>query len=170
LRLALFCDSWLSKYTYVGNHHLGAVFRCKSNVTEWGIEWKEDNDGKVRILPNLVRGGSVHVKTGLDVLEMQGLDDATVLLVIEEKLRISKSVRVYGLILDYSSMKLALCKTCTEMGLLFCKDSVPKWTPRQLETQWDLIEEARVEVMSQDVDGELKKQSFTKQLLYARIK
>ena len=39
-------------------------------------------------------------------------------------------------------MSLALCKTCTELGLLLLKNDILRWTPAHLQEQWNLILEA----------------------------
>lgn len=143
IKLAPFVDGWVHRFTYVGDLSPGAVYRCQSNVTAWGIEWKKETDERIRVVPRLVSDKRVNVSTGLDVLEMQGLDDKSVLLVIEENIAKSERSNIYGIILDYSKMDLELCKTCVDNGFLHCKNNIPKWTPRQMKTQWDLIEEAR---------------------------
>ena len=73
---------------------------------------------------------------------MQGLTTDLVLLVIEEQVPKSKQKKIYGCILDYSKISLALCKTCTERGLLLSKNDSGRWSPKHLNEQWNMIQEA----------------------------
>jgi len=85
-KLAIFTDTWVHTFQYSGDHCLaGAVFRCNLKVTAWRIEWKEGLDGSVLILPKLKYKEKVHLTFGLNVLEMQGLDNYSAFLVILEK-------------------------------------------------------------------------------------
>jgi len=70
---------------------------------------------------------------GLNILEMHGLDEKNMLLVIKEKMAKSKHLRIYGCILDYNKMDLFLYCTCIECGLLFYKNNIPQWNLQQMK-------------------------------------
>ena len=149
MKLVAFYDGWIHHYVYKGDLSLGAVYRCQKHVIEWGIEWKEEG-GVARVAPKFCSQTSFHTPTsnlthGLTVIEMQGLDYNTVLLVIEEQVPKSERSKIYGCVFDYSKMSLALCKTCTELGLLLSKNDILRWTPAHLHEQWNLILEALVD-------------------------
>lgn len=67
------------------------------------------------------------------------------LLVVEEKVPGSEGTRIYGLILDYSTMQLSHCESMLEQSLLEPKGDCPQWSPREMKVVWGLIEEARRE-------------------------
>lgn len=95
------------------------------------------------ILPMLVNGNMRHPETGLSILEMQGLDSNTALLVVEEKALKSEECITYGLILDYAKMSLDLCEIVTSKGCLMTKDSTahPSWSPVDMKVHWQILEE-----------------------------
>ncbi len=126
MKLAPYCDGWVHTFRYVGKLHPAAVYRCLNKVTEWGVQWKQEADGRVRIVPKLMNDMKVHRDTGLEIQEMQGLDNDTVLLVIEEKVPGSGGTRIYGLILDYSTMELSHCESLLSQALLDTKDDILK--------------------------------------------
>ena len=136
VKLVAFCDGWIHRYVYKGDLSFGAVYRCQKHVIEWGIEWKEEG-GVARVAPKFCSQTSFHTPTsnlthGLTVIEMQGLDYNIVLLIIEEQVPKSERSKIYGCVLDYSKMSLALCKTCTDLGLLLSKNDILRWTPAHL--------------------------------------
>ena len=75
-------------------------------------------NGKVVICPQLEYNGKSHTTTGLDVLEVQGLNNATALVVIEEVIPKTQDSIKYGFILDYAKMKLKMCQTIMRKEIL----------------------------------------------------
>ena len=74
--------------------------------------------GKVVICPQLEYNGKRHATTGLDVLEVQGLNNATTLMVIEEVIPKTQDFIEYKFILDYAKMKVEMSATITRKGML----------------------------------------------------
>ena len=84
----------------------------------------------------------VHSTIGLRALELQGIDNETVVLVVEERLPKSDRSISYGLILDLAKLRMNLCATLTEKGLLYFLEDKALWTPKHIREQWDQIEES----------------------------
>ena len=74
---------------------------------------------------------------------MQGLDNSTALLVIQEKIPKSDESITYGLILDYAKMNLEMCETITHQGMLNKRDDSHFWSPDEMSMEWDIIDEQR---------------------------
>ena len=145
MKLDPFCDGWAHRYAYKGDLSPGAIYHCNKNVTEWGIEWIEEEGGVSRVAPKLHKEDTSNQTHGLTIIEMQGLDENTVLLVIEEQVPKSKRSRIYGCILDYSKLNLELCKSCTRLGLLHSKKDSKRWTPKLMLEQLNMIQEVLAE-------------------------
>jgi len=77
-------------------------------------------DKSIVVCPKLNYLDKGHLMTGLNVLELQGLDNSTRLLVVEEKLPKSNESIKYGLILDYTTISFKIYKTITTKGMLNC--------------------------------------------------
>jgi len=114
----MFIDNMVYKYQYNGNHFPTTVFQCNYKVTVWGLEWMELLDKIIVICPKLNYMGKEYPTTGLNVLELQGLHNSTTLLVIVEIIPKSNESIKYGLILDYETMSLKMCKTMMVRGML----------------------------------------------------
>lgn len=80
---------------------------------------------------------------GLSVVELQGIDNETAVLVVEERLPKSARCITYGLILDLSKLSLEECQTLTAKGYMFFPEDRTLWTPRHLQEQWDQLDEER---------------------------
>ena len=85
--------------------------------------------GRAIILPILANASRVHSTIGLNAVKLQGLDNDTVVLVMEEKLPKSDRSITYGLILDLAKLKTSMCLTLTEKGLLYFPEDRAQWTP-----------------------------------------
>ena len=96
-------------------------------------------------MPMLGNDTRVHSAIGLSAVELQGIDNETVVLVVEEKLPKSNNSIIYGLILDLAKLTMNMCHTLTEKGLLYFPEDRAQWTPKHIQEQWDQIEEARIE-------------------------
>ena len=83
----------------------------------------------------------MHSLIGLSALELQGIDNETVVLVVEERLPQSDRSITYGLILDLAKLRMDLCASLTEKGLLFFPEDRALWTPKHIQEQWDQIKE-----------------------------
>ena len=140
-----FIVSWVHAFTYSGEHRPAAVFLCDQKVTAWGIEWKAGHDGVVQIVPRLKYMDRVSPMVGLNVLEMQGLDNSTALLVMQERIPKSDDSITYGLILGYGILNPTLCETILIKGMLNLKDDSLFFTPDELKREWDIIDEERQE-------------------------
>ena len=101
--------------------------------------------GLAIIMPMLGNDTRVHSAIGLSAVELQGIDNETVVLVVEEKLPKSNNSITYGLILDLAKLTMNMCHTLTEKGLLYFPEDRAQWTPKHIQEQWDQIEEARIE-------------------------
>ena len=69
-------------------------------------------------MPMLGNDSRVHSTIGLSTVELQRIDNETVVLVVE-KLPKSDRSRTYGLILDLAKLRMSMCLTLTEKGLLY---------------------------------------------------
>ena len=101
--------------------------------------------GRAIILPILANASRVHSTIGLSAVELQGIDNEIVVLVVEEKLpKLDRSI-IYGLILDLAKLKTSMCLTLTEKGLLYFPEDRAQWIPKHIQEQWDQIEETRID-------------------------
>ena len=92
--------------------------------------------GKAIILPLLSMENRVHSLIGLSALELQGIDNETIVLVVERLPKLDQSI-TYGLILDLAKLSLELCASLTEKGYLFFLEDRALWTPKHIQEQWD---------------------------------
>ena len=76
-------------------------------------------EGGPLIMPMLKNDTRVHSTIGLSAVELQGIDNETVFFVVEEKLLKSDRSITYGLILDLAKLRMSMCLTLTEKGLLY---------------------------------------------------
>ena len=97
--------------------------------------------GRAIIMPMLGNDSRVHSTIGLSAVELQGIDNETVVLIVEEKLSKSDRSITYGLILDLAKLRMSMCLTCTEKGLLYFPEDRAQWTPKHIQEQWNQIEE-----------------------------
>ena len=81
-------------------------------------------------MPMLGNDTRVYSTIGLSALELQGIDNETVVLVVEEKLPKSNKSITYGLILDLAKLRMSMCLTLTEKGLLYFPEDRVLWTPK----------------------------------------
>ena len=96
-------------------------------------------------MPMLGNDTHVHSTIGLSAIELQGIDNETVVLVMEEKLPKSDRSITYGLILDLAKLRMSMCLTLFEKGLLYFLEDRAQWTPKHIQEHWDQIEEARID-------------------------
>ena len=101
--------------------------------------------GRAIIMPMLGNDTRVHSTIELSAVELQGIDNETIVLVVEEKLPKSDRSITYGLILDLAKLRMSMCLTLTEKGLLYFPEDRAQWTPKHIQEQWDQIEEARID-------------------------
>ena len=78
--------------------------------------------GRAIIMPMLGNHTRVHSTIGLSVVELQGIDNKTIVLVMEEKLPKSDRSITYGLILDLTKFRMRMYLTLTEKGLLYFRE------------------------------------------------
>lgn len=107
------------------------------------MSWKDVPGSKAVIVPHLSMDNRVHSQIGLSVVELQGIDNETAVLVVEERLPKSARCITYGLILDLSKLSLEECQTLTAKGYMFFPEDRTLWTPRHLQEQWDQLDEER---------------------------
>ena len=88
--------------------------------------------GRAIIMPMLGNDTCVHSTIGLSAVELQGIDNETVL-VVEEKLPKSDRSITYGLILHLAKLKMSMCLTLTEKGLLYFPEDRAQWTPKHIQ-------------------------------------
>ena len=75
----------------------------------------------------------VHSTIELSVVELQGIDNETIVLVVEEKLpKLDRSI-TYGLILNLAKLRMSMCLTLTEKGLLYFPEDRVQWTPKHIQ-------------------------------------
>ena len=129
VKLLPFIDSWIHGFTFTGESKPCAIFRCDQKTTKWGLGWKNVAEGRAIIMPMLGNDSPVHSTIGLSAVELQGIDNETVVLVVEEKLPKSDKSITYGLILDLAKLKMNMCLTLTEKGLLYFPEDRAQWTP-----------------------------------------
>ena len=101
--------------------------------------------GQAIVQPMLGNDSCVHSTIGLSALELQGIDNEIVVLVVEEKLPKSERSITYGLILDLANLRMSMCLTLTKKGLLYFLEDRALWTPKHIQEQWDQIEEACID-------------------------
>ena len=75
--------------------------------------------GRAIIMPMLGNNTHVHSTIGLSAVELQGISNETIVLVVEEKLPKSDRSITYGLIFDLAKLRMSMCLTLTEKGLLY---------------------------------------------------
>ena len=91
--------------------------------------------GKAIILPLLSIQSRVHSLIGLSPLELQGIDNETVILIVEERLpKLDRSI-TYGLILDLAKLNLELCASLTKKRYMFFPEDRALWTPKHIQEQ-----------------------------------
>ena len=76
----------------------------------------------------------VHSTIGLSALELQGIDNETIVLVVEEKLPKSDMSVTYGLILNLAKLRMSMCLTFTEKGLLYFLEDRALSTPKHIQS------------------------------------
>ena len=101
--------------------------------------------GRAIIIPILGNDTRVHSTIGLSAVELQGIDNEIVVLFVEEKLPKSDRSITYGLIFNLAKLRMSMCLTLTEKGLLYFPEDRAQWTPKHIQEQWDQIEEARID-------------------------
>ena len=116
VKLYPFIDSWIHSFVYTGESKPCAIFWCDKKVTKWGLGWKDVAGGQAIILPMVSNDSRMHSIIGLSALELQGIDNKTIVLVVEERLpKLDRSI-TYGLILDLAKLKMDLCASLTKKG------------------------------------------------------
>ena len=75
----------------------------------------------------------VHSTIGLSALKLQGIDNETVVLVMEEKLSKSDRSINYGLILDLAKLRMSMYLILTKKGLLYFPEDRALWTPKHIQ-------------------------------------
>ena len=145
MKLYPFIDSWIHLFVYTGESKPGAVFPCDQKITKWGLGWKDVAGGQAIVQPMLGNDTRVHSTIGLSTLKFQGIDNETVVLIVEEKLPKSDMSITYDLILDLAKLRMSMCLTLTEKGLLYFPEDKALWTPKHIQEQWDQIEETRID-------------------------
>ena len=96
-------------------------------------------------MPMLGNDTRVYSTIGLSALELQGIDNETVVLVMEEKLPKSDKSITYGLILDLTKLRMSMCLTLTKKELLYFPEDRALWTLKHIQEQWEQIEEACID-------------------------
>ena len=84
-------------------------------------------------MPMLGNDTCVHSTIGLSAMELQGIDNETVVLVVEEMLPKSDRSITYGLILDLAKLRMSMCLTLTEKGLLYFPEDRTQWTLKHIQ-------------------------------------
>ena len=74
---------------------------------------------KAIIVRHLAFGSRIHASIGLTALELHGIDNEIVVLVVKERLPKSERSITYGLILDLSKLTLELYRSLIEKGYMF---------------------------------------------------
>ena len=89
--------------------------------------------GRAIIMPMLGNDTRVHSTIGLSAVELQGIDNETIVLVVEEKLpKLDRSI-IYGLILNLAKLRMSMCLTLTDKGLLYFPEDRAQWTPKHIQ-------------------------------------
>ena len=88
--------------------------------------------GQAIVYPMLGNESRMHSIIGLSALKLQGIDNETIVLVMEEMLSKSDRSIKYGLILDLAKL-MNLCATFTEKGLLYFPEDKALWTPKHIQ-------------------------------------
>ena len=89
--------------------------------------------GQAIVQPMLGNDNRVHSTIGLSALELQGIDNEIVVLVVEEKLPKSERSITYGLILDLAKLRMSICLSLTEKGLLYFPEDRALWTLKHIQ-------------------------------------
>ena len=145
VKLYPFIDSWIHGFIFHGESKPSAIFRCDQKVTTWAMSWKDMAGSTAVIVPHLSKDKRIHSPIGLSVVELQGFDNETAIMVVEERLPKSERIMTYGLILDLCKLSLEQCESLTARGYMFFPEDRTLWTPQHLQSQWDQIEEARAD-------------------------
>ena len=83
-------------------------------------------------MPVLGNDTRVHSTIGLSAVELQGIDNEIVVLVMEEKLPKSDRSITYGLILNLAKLRMSMCLTLTKKGLLYFPKDRAQWTTKYI--------------------------------------
>ena len=82
------------------------IFRCNTKVSKWGLSWKDLVGSKAIIVPHFFGDPQIHFTFGLSVVELEGLNNKTILVVVEERLPKYEHYITYGLILNLNKLSL----------------------------------------------------------------
>ena len=100
-------------------------------MTKWELGWKDVAGGRAIIMPMLGNDSPVHSTIGLSAVELQGIDNETVVLFVEKLPKSDRSI-TYGLILDLAKLRMSMCLTLTKKGLLYFPEDRAQWTPKHI--------------------------------------
>ena len=85
----------------------------------------------------------MHSTIGLSALELHGINNKTIVLVVEERLPKSDHSITYRLILDLNKLSPELCASLTKTRYMFFPKHRVLMTPKHIQKQWDQIDEAQ---------------------------
>ena len=137
MKLYPFIDNWIYAFEFTNESKSSVVFHCDKNVNKWGLFWKDVAGGKAIIIPHLAMDSYVHFIIGPSSLELHGIDNETLVLVVEERLPKDKRSITYGLILDLNKLSLELYGSFIEKGYMFFPEYKALWTPQHIQEQWN---------------------------------
>ena len=141
MKLYPFIDSLIHAFVYTKESKPSAIFHCDKNVSKWRLFWKDVVGGKAIILLHLAVDSRIHSTIGLNALEFHGINNETVVLVVEERLPKSDCSITYELIMDLSKLSLELCASLSEKGYMFLLEDRTLWTPKHIQEQRDQEDE-----------------------------
>ena len=129
-------------YPYQGDQNVLHTFRCDDLVSEWGIVLQENPDKSFVFIPQLRCNDMTHPMSGLEVTDMQGLDDETILIVVKELSSRDAEHVLYALILDMRKLSPELVSTCKTAGYLQPPARGRPMTKSYIDQQWKWMREA----------------------------
>jgi hypothetical protein len=112
-------------------------------VSEWGIVLQENPDKSFVFIPQLRCNDRTHPMSGLEVTDMQGLDDETILIVVKELSSRDAEHVLYALILDMRKLSPELVSTCKTAGYLQPPARGRPMTKSYIDQQWKWMREAQ---------------------------
>ena len=143
VKLNPFVDNWIQTFLFHGESKSSAKFGCDTKITKWKLSWKDVVGSKAIIVRYLFGGCRVHSTIGLSVVGLQGLDNETILVFVEERLSKSEHCIIYGLIFDLSKFSIKQCESLTTKRYIFFPKDTALWTPQHIQEQWDEVDKVQ---------------------------
>jgi hypothetical protein len=119
------------------------VYSCDLKITAWGLKIRETPEKGWEISPQLKWNKRGHPDIGLEVVDMQGLDNDVCLVVVQEMKDSTSEPVLYGLILDTGKLTDELLETCQQVDFFYAPVDDAGWTLEYIAEQWNWLQQAQ---------------------------